>query len=268
MQLFFKTIQKAVLSSTFILLNAMLMPNLVSANNISVSTYRIYLDQDNSSANFVVSNREFIKQKCKLDIAHYKFDETGNMSEYDENESILNAAEELFRFSPKSFDIDANEKQTVRFTLRRKSGTSAIEHRAYLVVNCRELVDEKQRLQIENNLTNIPIRTSLQHNIPIIVRPRKLNASASFTNVALQNNILSFDMLREGERSIYGKVRVLDINSNKIITESSNLVMYLETTKKSFHMAIPNTLSLNEIAIEFNELAVEGGDINVSWSNK
>jgi P pilus assembly chaperone PapD len=228
------------------------------ANNISLSTQRIYLDQESPNANFVIKNRDAYPQKCSLGIIYFQFDEQGSMLPYNGTNPPPNAADNIARYSPKHFKIEPNGKQTVRFTLRRKRDITAIEHRAYVTVSCKNLMAVAQ-VKVSNDLATIPIRPQLQHNIPLIVRPKSLTATLQFSDVALARDKLSFNLHRQGARSVYGKVKLVDKDSGNTLSESGNFAIYHETKHKSLHMAVPSGLSLDSLKLEFNEPEQEGG---------
>jgi P pilus assembly chaperone PapD len=231
---------------------------LSNANNISLSTQRIYLDQDSPTANFEIRNRDNYSQECSLGITYFQFDEQGSILPYDGITPPPNAAENIARYSPKHFKIEPNAKQKVRFSLRRKRDITAIEHRSYITVTCKNLMPSEQ-FTVGNDLVSIPIRPQLQHNIPLIVRPKNLSATLQFSDVVLENNKLSFNLHRQGPRSVYGKVKLVNNSNGDTLSESANFTIYHETTQKSLHMSVPVGLSLNNIRLEFNESEREGG---------
>ena len=237
-----------------------LVSSLSYSNNVSLSTQRIYLDQENPNTNFVIKNRDIYPQECSLGILYNDFDEEGKMLPYSGNEPPANAAEKVARFSPKHFKIAPNEKQAVRFTLRRKRDTAAMEYRSYLTVACKNLINSNQFNVVGERVT-IPIKPQLQHNIPLIVRPKPLSVSLKFSDVELVDNILSFNLHRQGTRSVYGKVKLVDLDSGSTLDESGNFAIYHETKKKSLYMAVPAGLSLSDIKLEFNENKEEGNAV-------
>jgi P pilus assembly chaperone PapD len=236
--------------------------------SVGISTKRIYLDQDNSSSNFVLSNRTINPQNCALNITHYNFDEFGTMLPQDGNTLPQYPAEKLFRYSPKKFQITAQQKQTVRFTLRRRKDVEAYEHRAYLVVECADIAPPPLNTNTNTSgMVNVKMSPRLLQNIPIIVRPKNLEATVQFLNVKLSNNTLHFDMLREGNRSVFGKISIYERQSQDLITESAPVIIYVDSRLKSFNMAVPGNYVLDDLLVTLNEDAKYGGVISHSWPN-
>jgi hypothetical protein len=98
------------------------------------------------------------------------------------------------------------------------------------------------------------------------VRPQKLQVAVNFDNIRIENNTLSFDLNRLGERSVYGNVEVINKDNNEIISTSASLVMYIETTSKSFNMVLPQSIQTEDLVLRFKEDANFGGDLDVTWS--
>ncbi|WP_158769193.1 hypothetical protein [Paraglaciecola sp. L1A13] len=242
-----------------------ILSHLTFANNISLSTQRIYVDQKHSSTNFDIKNRDSTAQKCDLGITYFEFDENGIMSAYSGVSPPDNAAENVVRFSPKHFVIKPNAKQTVRFRLRRKSDTPVVEHRSYVTLQCKS-TQASEKISVNGELASIPLRSQLQQNIPLIVRPRKLDATLKFSDVTLVDNKLSFVLSREGTKSVYGKVTVVNKSNGHILNESANFAIYHETKQKYLQMAVQEKISLDGIVLKFNESEREG-DLSAVWSN-
>lgn len=237
--------------------------------NVGVSTYRLYLDSEQSSENFIITNRLNASQKCSLGINHYTFDQQGEMGNYDGDVLPQYAAEKLMRFSPKNFTIPAKKAQTVRFSLRRKKGTDNIEHRAFLSVRCKEeLPKNNDTIKDSDELIRLSFSPVLEHNIPLIVRPQRLMATAEFANVKMHKALLTFDLKRTGKRSLIGKVQLIDKNSGELLTESKQFVIYIETTRKSFELDVDAEYRLKDIMIKFIEDTNYGGTVTQTWSAK
>lgn len=235
--------------------------------NIGISTYRLYLDTEHNTENFIVTNRLDTSQQCEMGYSHYTFNELGDMGEYKREIIPENSASKLVRFSPKRFTLEAKQRQTVRFTFRRKKDVSAIEHRAFVTVNCKPEIQKMEMSQDnDSSLVNVSFKPTLTHNIPLVIRPKRLNASAEIIDVKMDGDFLIFDIIRGGSRSIYGKVQVLEKDNGKLITESKKLVMYIETTNKHFKLDLGTKYALDDVRVLFTEQKHHSGALNIEWS--
>jgi hypothetical protein len=231
-----------------------------SSYAMSLSTYRIYLDSDNSTASFVMFNKKIVAETCTLSLAHNSFSETGQLSQVDDNILPENSAKPWIRFSPKNFKADGRSPQTVRFTLRRKSNSQPAEYRSYLEVLCDEVKDTTQGSKNTLDLPTVSIKPRLVQQIPIIVRTGKLNAEISFSDMSVKNNTVHFTINREGNRSIHGDVELIDKESGDIISYSRNSSLYTETSSKRGDL-ITKGYDIKKLAIRFVEDKRYGGSI-------
>jgi hypothetical protein len=227
---------------------------------ISLTTFRIYLDYENSAASFLMFNRELYGQTCKLDLVHKNYDELANVSRVESSIIPEHSAKPWFRYSPKNFYVNPSSSQTVRFTLRRKANTSAQEYRSYLAIYCDA---DKPVIAKSNTGQDAPVVgvvPRLVHHVPIIVRTGKLKAQVSFDDLIHQGRNLSFTLNRKGDRSIYGSVQIIDKKSGDILSYVSNVSVYTESKKKSLDLSLPAEPNKN-LALRFVEDKSYGGSI-------
>lgn len=228
---------------------------------MSLSTYRIYLDNDNSTASFVMYNKSTVAETCQLSLVHNSFDELGKLTQLDDDIVPENSASPWIRFSPKNFTADGRAPQTVRFTLRRKANSEPAEYRSYLEVFCDKVEDDTPLSAASSELPSIAIKPRLVQNVPIIVRTGKLNAEISFSKVTIKDDTAYFNVNRKGNRSIYGDIELIDKSSGDVITYTRNNSLYTETTSTAHKLAIKG-VPISQLALRFVEDKKYGGSIS------
>jgi hypothetical protein len=77
-KLFLKT-KKTIFSSLSMML---LMGASFSSQGVSLTSYRLYLDDNNRTESFIIFAKGNVAEKCSLKIKHFSFDDNGNMSLY------------------------------------------------------------------------------------------------------------------------------------------------------------------------------------------
>lgn len=219
---------------------------------VHLSTFRIYLDDDQRQVNFTVSNPKAVSQECKLSFRHYNYTDAGKLSEHEGEQLPDNSAKNWLRFSPKRFILTAANSQTVRFTMRRKAKAKAGEYRSFLEVDCG--VEEG-----EGELNLINVQPILIHNVPIIVRVGKLKVDVNFRDVSIVDGAVNFALTRAGTRSIYGNVELIDTRTDKKIDYQNNFSIYPESSHTKFSL---NTLGVaaKYLKLKFIENTNYGGD--------
>jgi P pilus assembly chaperone PapD len=233
-----------------------------AAQAISLSTFRIYLDSDNSTASFVMFNKTADKEKCELSLVHNNFDEGGQMLPVPSDVIPANSAEPWMRYSPKNFVVEASSPQTVRFTMRRKANTEAAEYRSYLRITCDPYEKKTESSNSDaDNVAKISIKPRIIQQVPIIVRTGKLDASLSFSDISLQNETLIFHVNREGNRSVYGSLELINKSNNDVVSFKRNVSVYTDSQSVK-HDLTTLGIPLEQLAIRFVEDTAYGGSIN------
>lgn len=232
----------------------------IPASAMSLSTYRIYLDNENSTASFVMFNKSTLAETCQLKLVHNSFDETGQITQLDDDTIPENSAEPWIRFSPKNFTADGRAPQTVRFTLRRKANSEPAEYRSYLEVFCDKVVDTTPQSESNQDSPKIAIKPRLVQNVPIVVRTGKLEAEISFSDMSVKDEHIHFNINRKGNRSVYGDVQLVDKTNGDVIAFTRNNSLYTETTSVKYKLATKG-YPVDKLALRFVEDERYGGTI-------
>jgi hypothetical protein len=228
---------------------------------VSLTTYRIYLDNDNRTESFIMFTKGVANEDCKVRLAHYNFDAQGQMSpEIKGKELPEHSAQPWIRYSPKKFTVIPGEPQTVRFTLRRKANAEPKEYRSYLSILCHKATSATGQNIIQGRPT-FSLRPNLIQNVPIVVRTGRLEATASFTDMLIKDKMLTVNLTRQGNRSIYGEIRLTDKKNGQVYAQVSGVSLYNETTSYALKYSLSNLPELSNLQLEFIEDKNYGGSL-------
>jgi P pilus assembly chaperone PapD len=204
-----------------------------ASHALGLSTFRIYLDNQQRSKNFIVYNKDQYTQHCKQSLRHYEVDPQGRLNPLPDDALPPIAANSWIRFSPKHFSLSPGTSQAVKFQLKRRAKTEPAEYRAHLSLECSY---DKEEIK-QNNDVQFGLQPTLRHNIPIIVRTGKLDASLNFSKISLHDNMVSVDLERQGQRSVYGRLELVDSRTDKVINTDPHITLYQETRKKTVNLS-------------------------------
>jgi P pilus assembly chaperone PapD len=262
-KLFLKT-KKTIFSSLSMML---LMGASFSSQGVSLTSYRLYLDDNNRTESFIIFAKGNVAEKCSLKLKHFSFDDNGNMSLYTGENIPDNSSEPWIRFSPKNFTVQPRTPQTIRFTMRRKPNTEANEYRSYLAVSCKDEVDEAEK-ETAADRPNITVQPNLVQNVPIIVRTGPLEATAQFTDIEIENDIITANLKRSGERSLYGRLSLVNNKTDEEYRYFSGVSVYTETYTHQFKFSIKGdeVPPLEDLALLFVEDENYGGSLTIKKS--
>lgn len=250
--IFLKLSQRKAQLLTFLIL--LVSTSLLSFQSqaVHMSAFRIYLDDNQRQSTFTLSNSETLSQECNLFLRHYNYDDDGKIIKYKDDTLPENSAKNWMRFSPKHFVLTPKNSQKVRFSMRRKAKAKSAEYRSFLVVDCG--VENK-----ESKKELINIKPKLIHNVPIIVRVGKLKVDVAFSDIKITDDTLRYKLTREGTRSIYGDVELIDKRTDKKITYQKGLSLYPES---SYYKLSFGTRGIDPkyLQLKFIEATQFGGD--------
>lgn len=218
------------------------------ANAASLSTYRIYLDKQTREQSFVVFNKNNLEESCELYLRHYVHDLYGNMTEVKgENVPDFSVKPHL-RFTPKNFILGANSSQTVKFKMKRKRGAKG-EYTSYLAIKCRPKRIAKS--------SGVNVTPQIVMNVPIVIRTSELSVDLTAQNVKLGQSMLTGELVRKGERSVYGDLIVFDKKTNEVLAQRRNISIYSSQQFHKFKMQLPlSAVGSRDLMIQFVESGV------------
>tara|TARA_R110000868_G_scaffold247234_1_gene503723 strand:- start:376 stop:1074 length:699 start_codon:yes stop_codon:yes gene_type:complete len=200
---------------------------------LGLSTFRIHLDYEHRNSNFVIYSKDTYTQHCSLFLRHYEVKDDASLVALEDGVLPDNAADEFVKFSPKTFSLSPGQAQSVKFQMRRKANVEPNEYRAHLSVDCSFDIEELKL----NNEAQVSLAPRIRHNVPIIVRTGKLDATVNFTDFKFNGDIVEMEIERQGNRSVYGNIDLVDSRSNKVIDKNQQFTMYPETQKRRIKMA-------------------------------
>jgi hypothetical protein len=239
----------------------------LASHAASLTTYRIYLDDNNRTESFIVFAKGSTSEQCSLDFSHFDFDENGTLSKNTGKSLPLNSAKPWVRYSPRNFTLTPGKPQSVRFSMRRKPNAEPKEYRSYVAMRCEELAVDTSNSQdgSENpDMPKVSIKPVLVQNVPIIVRTGKLDVEASFTDVKVNGNKISATLARKGTRSLYGRLSLVDVVSGKELSFTNGVSIYPETSSFPVLFELSSEysdVSKNNLLMRFEEDENYGGEL-------
>lgn len=227
----------------------------IASAHFSIDKSRLFFDKNNRFQTLYLRNNSSSPVSFSLRVNHVDMTEDGRVYLVDDESVASRSAKKLIRYSPRRGSILPGGSQVVRFSVRKPAGLGAGEYRS--------------QIRIEGGIVGdtTMLSSRLAYNLPIIVRHGNTIASVSIENVKMGrdekgNPLLSLILFRQGGRSVYGDVTVLD-SANQEVAVNKGLAIYPPLQNRM--VAIPLTESLSgQYRIQFVEPSFYGGSINIS----
>jgi len=191
------------------------------AQALRLSMKRIVFEGPKRSDIITIMNNTAKEQTYRLGWRHYRMDENRSLVHIPDGQdtSGIKWADEMIKYAPRRVTIPPGGSQQIRLLLRRPRDLAPGEYRAHLwIVTETETADfaaeKAQKGQQSFRLTMQPALT-----LPVFVRHGDLTAKASITDAKLTKTQtggnISFILNREGDRSLYGDLRIVCTASGK-----------------------------------------------------
>ena len=256
-------------------------PRICQAQGVSVAPLRVLFDGRTRSATVFLSNRTANTETYRISLENRRMLASGKIVRAEEAQAGEYFADELIRFSPRRVTIEPFGSQTIRLMVRRPRGDipEDVEFRTHMSIRSipptprLEDLDSKEALIAEGKMSVAAV-ASVETVIPIILRLGDPQATVAIENPALdlypedrKYPLLSVDLLRSGDRSIYGQLDVLHITPDghrEVLYFAKGLAVYSPTPRRHNSIQLkgvsPDRLNAGTLLISYTESADMHGD--------
>ena len=179
---------------------------------------RIVFDKNQRAAQVELINQGRAPETYRISIVNRRMSETGEITAADNAEPGEQFAEPMLRFSPRQVTIAPGGSQTVRMLLRKPEQLAPGEYRSHLQFD--RVADPvgdnsvEQQASAEGNRVGVVITALVGASIPVIVRQGETQAAVTLADATFEPPAsdplpaLAFQILRTGNRSVYGDLAV------------------------------------------------------------
>ncbi|MDR7331855.1 molecular chaperone [Roseateles asaccharophilus] len=175
---------------------------------------RIVFDKQRA-AQVELMNQGSTAETYRINLVHRRMGPNGEFIAIDSPGPGEQFAEPMLRYSPRQVTIPPGGSQIVRILLRKPDGLAEGEYRSHLqfdrVAEASGSSSVEDLARRDQKAVGVTIQALVGASIPVIVRQGDTHAKLELTDIAVQPPAagsaagqLSFQMRREGNRSVYG----------------------------------------------------------------
>ncbi|MGQ3050151.1 MAG: fimbrial biogenesis chaperone [Roseateles sp.] len=228
---------------------------------------RVVFDKQQRAAQVELMNQGKAPETYRIHLVNRRMGPNGEFIAIDTPGPGERFADSMLRYSPRQVTIPPGGSQIVRILLRKPEALAAGEYRSHLqfdrVAEATGSSSVEDLAKRDNNDVGIVIQALVGASIPVIVREGDTHAKVELSDLAVQApstagaGLLSFQIKREGNRSIYGDL----------------LATFTTTTGVSFDIAraggvavyVPNTARRVQLPLQLpSGSALPGGTLVLS----
>jgi P pilus assembly chaperone PapD len=239
-----------------ILANAICFPFLCFAN-IQIYPLRVHLTPQSLSASLTVRNKDTIKKKFLLNSVYFEQSKDGTLTEISDELKFTNSVLKTIRYSPRSFELNADAEQVVRVMARQDKRMEPGDYRGHLRFITEETAESNDSASKGNNLA-LNLKAKISMSIPVLYRIEPIDKKIELKNfkIDFDKKSMSIDIIRVTKNyypygkivlySMKGKVKseLLQVNGVQCFSDSLSFKYNYEN--------IPETIKkMTEVSVDF-----------------
>lgn len=239
--------------------------------DLSLFPTRLVLEKNQRAAQVELMNSGTEPETYRIRLVNRRMGENGEFIAIEAPGPGEQFADPLLRYSPRQVTIAPGTSQTVRLLLRKPADLAAGEYRSHLqfdrVLDATGASSVESVRSTDNKEIGVVIRALVGASIPVIVRQGDTQATATLSNLVLeqpaasQPSMLVFQMLREGNRSVYGDlaVRWTPRGGKPVdVAKAGGVAVY-----------VPNTMRRARLPLQLPpEMALTGGRLDLTFRER
>jgi fimbrial chaperone protein len=237
---------------------------------------RVVFEKDQRSAQVELVNQGKTPETYRISVVNRRMGETGEFIVITEPGPGEQFAEPMLRYSPRQVTIAPGGAQTVRILLRKPPDLPAGEYRSHLQFD--RVADASGSNSLEelgkdkSGGVGVVLSALVGASIPVIVRHGDTQAQVALRKLVFsaagsdKGAGVSFDILREGNRSVYGDISVTFTSKEGVshaLSKASGVAVYVPNRLRQARMPLAfadgTVLSGGTLKVSYRERAEAGG---------
>lgn len=215
-----------------------------AAGDLLVAPTRILFD--GSRGTEVVLNNignEVATYRVSLELRRMTPD--GQLEEVTTPNATEQTALSMISYAPRRVTLAPNQPQAIRIGVRPPPNLPPGEYRAHMLFRAIPAVAPVPRDSGQQTGVNIALTPIYGVSIPVIVRSGSLQATARISDAALVKDeegqpAVALTLNREGNRSVYGEIRISRPGDKKPFLLVRGIAVYPEITSRKVVLSIPD----------------------------
>ncbi|WP_240310819.1 molecular chaperone [Altererythrobacter sp. ZODW24] len=255
---------------------AMFMPGpLAAQGDLLVAPTRVILDGSRGTQ-VILSNIGQQEATYRIGLELRRMTKEGKLEDVSREDAnaIEQAALGMIRYAPRRIKLAPGQPQAVRISARPGAELPDGEYRVHM--SFKAIPEARPVTPADANAPASGISIQLIPiygvTIPVIVRKGRLEAVAAIQNPQIVagpsgQNVLTLDLARQGESSMYGEIRVMKQGQEEPIYLARGVAVYSELSERTVRMGLNSEQAAamrGPVRIEYREMPEKGGDLITS----
>lgn len=244
---------------------------------LALSPTRVILTGRERTAEVLLINRGQTRETYRITLVNKRMNEEGGLEPAETPRPGEHFADRLIRYAPRQVTLPPGATQTVRLLVRRPPDMQPGEYRSHLTFRSVPPPDAGQdvsELDLQPGELAVQMIRIYEVSIPVIVRQGELAVAARISDLALHRPpsgegppVLSFRLHREGERTLYGMLRVAlrggGSEEPQPLTPRQLVALYTPNRTRTVRVNLTEDVALDSGTVEvtLHDLPEAGGEL-------
>jgi P pilus assembly chaperone PapD len=240
-----------------------------AAGDLLVAPTRVVLDS-RRGAEVILNNIGSEEATYRISLELRRMNENGKLDDValESANATEKAALELIRFAPRRVTLPPNQPQSIRVGLQPNETLPDGEYRAHMLFRAIPKTPEATAAEDPGNGLKINLIPVYGVTIPIIIRKGELKVTAAMANASIardnEGQTLQFDLVRSGDRSVFGEVRVTKPGVAEPLLVAKGIAVYPEIGARQVSLPLDTAAVAKmqgEVVISYYEAPEAGGGL-------
>ncbi len=233
------------------------------AGDLLVAPTRVVFEGRSRSAEIILNNKGSKEATYRISFTHLRLEADGNYTELspEEAKAGLKIADDLLRYSPRQVTLKPGESQIIKMMLRKPEGLANgeyVSHLLFRAVPDMATGEDVEAAGTSGDKISVKLIPVYGVSIPIIVRNGETSASAKLQDITLYENTLSLNIIRSGNKSLYGDI-IITSGTNEVLGQLRGVGVFAYNDRRQ--VSIPVSKSEKPLKIVYREREEDGGAV-------
>lgn len=235
---------KAFLAAALVAVSAIAAAPAQAAGDLLVAPTRVVFD-GRRGAEVILNNVGDEESTYRISLVLRRMGENGKLAhvETEEADDKESAVLGVIRYAPRRVTLPPNQPQAIRLAVRGTEDLADGEYRAHMLFRAIPKTPAATEATTRASGLSIQLIPIYGVTIPIIIRKGQLSATATISNPKMLTDevgrkILSFDLAREGDRSVYGEIRVTKPGLDEPVVYAKGIAVYPEINSRKVYLPL------------------------------
>jgi hypothetical protein len=227
------------------------------ASGLMVMPSRVEMNKNNKNSEIRLVNRGSETTTYRITLQHLKMDENGIYEEIKDGSknSGEKFVDDLVRYSPRMVTLKPGEMQTVRIMVKSLDNVEVGEYRSHILMREEPKansagIDVEAKTDKKDQKISVTLTPLFGVSLPVIVQVGDLQVKGSIADIGLTKDkkLISFNIVREGNASLYGDLVVkLKRNDKEYdVGSMNNISVFFPYNKRKvkINLTLPKHITL------------------------